>query len=528
MLFYKKASVFILSALLLLFTACGNREKTRSVKHSSQPILRIAMDTPIEGYDPAKVRSLSSSTIMRMMYEGLVRKSPDGNLVPGIAYKWEISPDGKTYTFYLRKALWNNNDPVVAEDFVWAWKRQLNPKFPAPNAFQFYPIEGAKEAKTKEASLQKVQITALDEQTLQVQLKEPTAHFLESLTFHAFFPLPSYYCQDNPQWDTGPLQEIVVNGPFTTEEQGIFTKNNLYWDQEQVHIEKIQLYQEDSNTSVMLFESAGVDIAGSPLDTLPADALEPLKEQGLLRIAPAAGTQFLRFNTKDATFSDARVRRALAFALDRDSICDHILQAGQSPATSLVPPYISHTSPSAGSLFVDASRTAARSQLAATDAARAEFVLTYPSGNERYHKLAQVLQQQWKQALGIHVKLERMESKVVYDRIAQGDYQMSIGSWFADIDDPINFLEVFENADNGTNNTGWESKRFQKILAKSRREQDLSKRALYLQEAEALLIEQMPICPINTFTFAYLMADNITGLYLSPLGFLDFKYAKKI
>ncbi|SCA62909.1 Oligopeptide-binding protein OppA [Chlamydiales bacterium SCGC AG-110-P3] len=487
--------------------------------------LRIAVDTEPEVFDPGRARSLASTTTLRMIYEGLLRKGADGSLVPGVAERWEVSSDGIVYTFHLRNCKWSNGTPVTAQDFVNAWRRQLDPTFPAPNANQLYSITGAREARNGTGSLDAVGIKAIDDTTLVVTLESPSATFLELTTFHAFFPISRALDTERPSWHSEGWQSVVGNGPFALSGRSSVIKNSSYWDAPSVKLSGVEMIAVDETTALLLFEQGALDWIGSPLSTLPADALSALREKGALRIVPAAGTQFLRFNTNDQFLKEASARHALSYAIDRRAIVDHILQAGQQPATALVPASVSSVDKTMRHFFNDSAVELAKARLNSV-AASAYFptvIISY-SNNERYHRLAQVLQQQWEESLGIAVKLRRLESKVLYDAVKTGDYQVAIGSWFADIDDPSNFLEVFESSNNGTNNTGWEDASYMKMLSEARATNDPSERTILLREAERVLMQAMPIAPINTFTFAYLQADTVRGVIFSPLGHLDFRH----
>lgn len=493
---------------------------------AAQSTLRIGVETEPEVFDPGRARSLASTTTLRMVYEGLLTKGADGSLVPGVAERWEVSADGLVYTFHLRKCRWSDGSPVTAHDFVHAWRRQLDITFPAPNANQLYCIAGARAARNGTGTLDAVGIDAIDDKTLIVTLEAPSATFLELATFHAFFPVSRQLDTTKPSWHRDGWETVVGNGPFKLSGPSSVVKSDSYWDSATVKLNGIELISEDETTALMLFEQGELDWAGSPLSTLPADALPTLKGRGLLRIAPAAGTQFLRLNTTDSLLRDPSVRQALAYAIDRRAIVEHVLQAGQQPAMALVPPSVNAVDKGMRHFFSDAASELAKQRLESAPgwAMRPKLTISY-SNIERYHRLAQVLQQQWQETLGIDVELRRMEAKVLYDSIKTGDYQVAIGSWFADIDDPSNFLEVFESADNGTNNTGWEDSSYMTMLAKARSTSDTAKRTVLLREAERVLMTAMPIVPINTFTFAYLQGEDVHGVVFSPLGHLDFKHA---
>lgn len=223
------------------------------------------------------------------------------------------------------------------------------------------------------------------------------------------------------------------------------------------------------------------------------------------------------------------LRRAFALAINRKDIVDHVTQGNQIPASGLVPlslglqkePY-----------FTDASLEEARklfsnalSSLHLTKEAFPEIKLLYAS-SERNHLIAQALEQQWFQAFGVRIKLEATERKVYFDRLSRQDYQLASSSWIADFNDPINFLDVFRYKKGSSNNTHWENVHYSELLQRSATIVDIDERLGLLRESEKLLIEEMPILPIFYFTMLYAQQPHLQDVILSPMGTLDFKWAK--
>jgi len=528
-----KSSFLWLCSLLMLASLLVGCQRHRKVTSSNTPrhVLRVAVEDPSRNFDPRTTRNLSATTVMRMLFEGLMRLDSNDHAVPALAKDVDISDDLLTYVFTLRDGSWSNGDPITAYDFEYSWKKVLDPHFPAPNAFQFYVISGAKAAKEGKLSPDDVGIAALNSNTLVVHLEVPTPNFLDLVAFHSFFPVNQRWDQQFPNWpEQGPVF-FVGNGPFVYArahpDQLDMDKNPLYWDADAVKLDTVELVMVDENTSRQLFEQEELDWIGSPLSTLSQDAIPALRHTNL-KIAPSAGTQFFRFNTAVPPFDDVRIRKAFSYALNRQVIVDHILQAGQLPAMALVPPSLGIARTA---FFNDNDREEAlflfQEALNSVGITRDAFpliTLTY-TNNDRYHKIAQAVQQQWQHAFGIPIRLQQQESKVVYDLLRHGEYQVCIGSWFADTRDSKDFLEVFSRKNNGTNNTGWEDPQYLKLLQEASRESDSLKRDTLLYHAEKLLMDAMPIAPINYFSFAYLQKDYVHDVCVSELGFLDFKHA---
>lgn len=521
--------LFICALIGILGNSCSKRE-SKTLSESTLNELKIATaDDPVS-LDPRLALNLCTASVMHMLFEGLMRTNSQGILEPAVAQAITLSDDRTTYTFTLREnALWSDGTPLVAEDFEQTWKSILTPGFPAPNAYQLYVIKGAKEAKEGQISLDQVGVKAPTSNTLIVELEQPTPYFLELVSCHFYFPV-------SPEMRLSkslPSESVNGNGPYKLDfwkkrHEFSVTKNPKYWDANSVKLERITLQFLDEYTGLQLFTTGAIDWAGSPLSVLPQDSVEILNQQGVLQVASGAGTHWLRFNSIQLPFNNKKMRRAFSLALDRKAIVEHVTQGKQLPAIGIVPPslgihsqnfYRDHDVDSAQKLFKEALNDLGLSQQALP-----KIVLHYQS-KERNHKIAQAIQQQWNKALNVYIELESGESKAIFDRLQRGDYQMCMGSWYADILDPINFLEIFKSKDNPTNQTFWQNDHFTFLLDKSSQESNPQKRLQLLSEAERVLIDHMPVAPLFHASFNFLKKDSLKGVYISPLGYLDFKEA---
>lgn len=511
--------------LSLLCCSCSKEAPT-----FSDNALRIATAEDPVSLDPRLVRDLPTATAMRMLYEGLTRIDSRGMVVPATAESFVVSQDQKTYTFNLRESRWSDGTLLTAQDFEETWKSMLSPSFPAPNAYQLYVIKGAREAKEGKIPLQHVGVKAADSRTLVVELERPSPYFLELVSCHFFFPVSPAMRQAESGVQT---RVVICNGPFILnrwEQRSEFAvvKNPYYWDKEHVKLDKICLLTIDERNALQLFSAGMLDWAGSPLSTLPQDAVPILKEIGTLQCIPAAGTHWFRLNTRAVPFNNEKMRRAFALALDRRAIVDHVTQGGQQPAIGILPPlfrvkeqtyFADHDVETAKNLFKESIK-----EMELSKEELRPIVLSY-SATDRNHKVAQTVQQQWHKTFGIPIYLESSDALMLFDRMRTGSYQISIGSWFADICDPINFLEIFKSKDNPTNQTFWQNEDYVALLDRSSSEMDAEKRLTILLDAEKTLIANMPIIPLFHSCFNYLKKDRVAGVYFSPLGYLDFKEA---
>ncbi len=517
-------NAFSLFVCLLACTAC---DKSKTVSRSPT-VVRVSCENDPQTLDPRRARDLLTVTVMHMLYEGLMRNDADGQPAFAMAEAVTLSPDQRVYTFTLRNSAWSNGDPVTAYDFERTWKSALDPHFPSPNAYQLYVIRGAKAAKEGSVSIEQVGVHALDAHTLRVELEQSTPYFLQLVATHFYYPahasLVAQGTHGNEAW------QPVTNGPYQLEywkRQNEFSAvpNRHYWDASAIRLDELVLVLLDNSTALQLFQKGELEWTGSPLSTLPSDALASLKREGTLQVLPAAGVYLLRVNTARPPFTHAKMRQAFALALNRQELVEHVLQGGQIPALGIVPPSFMPTPP----LFRDHDVAQARSlfeealhEQQLTVDTLPPVAIAYASG-ERAHKIAQVAQQQWKEVLGVQAQLHSMEAKVYYDRLKQHDYQLGVGSWFADFRDPIAFLEVFKLRNNGTNNTEWEDPVYIAQLDASSELVEEDQREKKLQEAETTLIREMPLIPLFYSAYNYVKKPTLKGVYFSELGYLDFK-----
>lgn len=517
----KSICSILLSATLLFSSSCSQQNTS-----SSSRTLRINYEEDIPVLDPRMARDLPSVTPIHALYEGLMR-SQQGKLEPALVEKIDISPDQKMYTFTLKNTFWSNGDPLTAEDFVQTWKTVLNPAFPAPNAYQLYIIKGAKSAKEGSISLDKIGISAPDAKTLIVELETPTPHFLEMTSCHFFYPVHAQLREGKKEHS----RILIGNGPFKLDSwkdhsELILVKNLSYWNSPSVKMDGIVFIKLEPNTALQLYESGGLDWTGSPISTIPQDAVSTLRKRGQLAVSPGAGTHWLRINTESYPLNNVDLRKALAYALDRQAIVDHVTQGNQIPATGIIPPslsgwekkqYFKDNDPASARIFLQK----ALGQMGLTLESLPQITLSYAK-DERNHKIAQAVQQQWQTALGIAVNLESNEKQVQFNHLTNGNYQVSTGSWFADYKDPINFLEIFKSKNNPTNNTRWENEHYRNILDSSTVELDEKTRQAQFQQAEKMLINEMPVIPLFFSTFNYVKSDKLQNVGFSELGYLDF------
>lgn len=523
--------------ILLVVLACGI--VACNPKPDAKNTFRLNLYTEPPSLDSRKATDSTSMNVLVMLFEGLTRMGEDDLPHPAAAEKIEVSEDGRTYTFTLRKSHWSNGAPVTSDDFLYAWQTLLDPQFPGLYAYKLYVIENAKAVKEGKLPMSALGVSAPDPHTLIVTLKYPTPYFLELVAFPTFYPIYKPSDLANPDWAAEAGPQYVSNGPFQLkvwehESEIRVIKNAHYWDAGAVKLAGLHLTMiDDTTTEFYMFEMNELDWCGSPLSNLPPEIIPALIREGKVHFYPVAASYYYKVNTLNFPLNNVNIRKALGHAINRQDIVTHITQAGQKPATALVPQMPGWAPPS--HLFSDGDEEGAKAlfaqgltELGITLEQFPAITISYNT-NREHQKIAQAIQQQWKAVLGIEVQLIHYDWKVYLSKITHHDYQIGRMGWVGDFNDPISFLEPFKHRDDpdqgGNNDTGWERPEYTAYLDAAEQELNLQKRAHILREAEALLIGDMPVIPLYFLMYGYLKKPDVHGVYLSSLGIIDFKHA---
>ncbi len=465
----------------------------------------------------------------------------NGNVAPSLAEKIDISDDRTVYTFYLKEADWSDGTPITAWDFEKSWKDILHPDFPAMNSHLFYPIKNAEGAKLGSTSLSEVGIKSLDARTLEVTLERPTPYILEILAFCSFFPVNAEIDHSHPEWDQNGGRSFVCSGPFILKEwrrsnKIILEKNPYYHKNPQIHLQEIHLAMIDSEmTSLQMFEKGQIDILGQPLVPLPTDAIAEIVKKEQLHIHPVPATTFCSFNVSDFPFDNVKIRKAFCYAINRRQIVKNITQLNELPALGIIPPLLKKnrkTTPFFRDADIEAARTLFAQGMEELGITPDEFppVKYIYTTSETHHKIAQALQQQWHEILGIKVELESVDKKILMHLLKSRNYQIAQSFWMAQYNDPMNIFERFKYRDNVKNYPNWENAEYAELLTLSCEARTDEERFELLERAEAILINEMPVAPIYHWNSAYICKPHIKSFGLAPIGngffdrvYLDFE-----
>ncbi|MEI6033585.1 MAG: peptide ABC transporter substrate-binding protein [Verrucomicrobiae bacterium] len=475
-----------------------------------------------ETLDPAIITGQPEGRIVNALFEGLCAYDEGGRAVPGVAESWEISPDGRTYTFRLRPdAKWSDGTPVTANDFLSSWKRTLTPATGAAYSYQLFPIKNAQAfAEGRAAGFSDVGAKAPDSRTLVVELENPTPYFLELCAFPTLHPVRTDLIEREGD-DWVKPEHMISNGAFVLDSWRIndkirLKKNPRYWGR--VALDSVDILPiSDANVAFNFFASGLADLVMDK-GLAPPALLDELKKMPWFHAAPFLGIYFLRYNCARGPFADERVRRAFSLAVDKRRIVEKITRAGELPAPGFVPPGIPGYSGTDGLGFDP--------ELARTLFAEAGFPngKGFPLANYLYSKselneaVAVELQSMWREALGVNVNLVRQEWKVYLNSLALLDYDIARSSWVGDYPDPNTFLDMFLSG-GGNNRTGWSSPRYDSLIAEAARELDPAKRFGILRESEDLLVKTaVPVAPIYSYVGIQLYdAKKLGGIQANVL-----------
>lgn len=524
-----RQAMSIFMVVCFLMSSCQKTERASSLKRKE---LRLSISEEPLTLDPRKGGDAISSHLHFMLYEGLTRLNEDGSTTPAQCYQIDVSEDKLTYTFHMGKTRWSNGSTVTSYDFEKAWKDILSPSFPSPNAHLLYPIKGAEAAKKGKISLSEVGIHAPNPNTFIVELAAPTPYFLQMISFCVFFPVNKALDEENPAWAFNAHKNFICNGPFCLSEwkhhnEIIVKKNPLFRVPEEVQLESIRLsIIANEMTSLQMYENGELDFVGHPFSTLPTDAVKSLHQKRELKITPAAATTFIAFNTEKSWFQNENLRKAFAYAMNRQEIVENITQLDETVATEAVPPILKNNRTTV--FYTDNKQDLAKaylkeaiSELGISKKDLGQLTFLY-SNLDNHHKVAQVLQQQWLQTLGVHVQLQAMEHKTLLDRLSKRDYSFGLTIWRAQYHDPINILERFKLKENTKNYPGWENEEFKQLLNRSALEAAEDRMAT-LERAEQIFLEELPVAPLYHWSFCYLNRPYLKDIHFSPVGGIFFE-----
>lgn len=515
--------------------------------------LAVCLASEPQTIDPALNSAVDGAIMINHMFEGLVKWVDDGEgnavTAPGQAESWEkvVNDDGTvTYTFTLRDGIkWSDGQPVTAGDFEYSWKRLANPETAADYCYMIDMVQGYAAVADGSADPDTLGVKAIDDKTLEITLSYDCPYFEEIMAFPATFPVRQDMVEGNDEW-TYDVSTYVGNGPYKMAEWShnayiLAEKNENYYDYENLGPDTIRFtLLDDANAMLAAYNSGELDF----IENFPTDEMANYLASGEITVADYLGTYYVCFNTEDEVFSDPLVREAFSLAIDRNYIVENVSQAGEVPATAYVPSGVNDAAGPSGDDFrtvggeyysvaaedYEANCEKARELLAEAGYPNGEGFPTveYTYNTDDKHKaIAEALQNMWQEVLGVTVTLSNQDWNVFLESRKQGDYQIARNGWIADYNDPCSFLDMWYT-DGGNNDAQYSNPEYDALIDQAKATSNQEERMAAFHAAEDILIEQDSVlAPIYFYTQPYMLADDIQGMYYTPLGYFFFGYTNQ-
>lgn len=488
---------------------------------AGETVLRKGNGAEPQTLDPHRAQGVPEANILRDLYEGLVSENPDGALAPGAAAHWDVSADGRIYTFYLRKgARWSNGAPLTANDFVYSLRRTVDPATGSSYAAILSPIQHAAAIIEGKVPPESLGVQALDSHVLKITLESPTPYFLGLLTHTTTYPVYHPAVERFGAAFTQPGNS-VSNGAYTLDEWVVASHvtlrhNPRYWDAANTRIGIVKYYGiDDQEAELRRYRAGELDLTS----TVPLGQLEWVRERlrDEYRAAPYLGTYYYGLNLTRPPFKDNRaLRKALSLAIDRDILVGKVTRGGELAAYGWVPPGIENYS---GQTLIYADwprsrliRLARRLYRAAgyTRAKPLTVDIRY-NNSDTHQKIAVVIASMWRQVLGVDTTLVNEEWKVFLQNVQQRLVtQVYRASWIGDYNDAYTFAELLHSRF-GLNGVGYASERYDRLLAQAAGESDQQQRRALLQQAERVLLADHALIPLYFYVSKRLLKPYVKG-----------------
>jgi oligopeptide transport system substrate-binding protein len=512
---------------------CGRRESQADIARRDKILLLGNVAEPAD-LDPHTIYAWTDSNIAYALFEGLTSiDEASTQPVPAAASSWDVSKDGLVYIFHLRpEGRWSNGDSVTANDFVFSFKRILTPTLAASYSYMLWPIKNAEAYNAgKITDFSKVGVKALDALTLQITLDKPTS-YLPSLASHTtWLPVNQKCIETYGKFDhkgsawTKP-SNLIGNGPFILKEwipngRIVVEKSATYWDNKNVFLNGIRFFPiENTETEEAAFRAGQLQVTYS----LPISKVKPYQKNHpeLLRIDPRLASYYLFINVNKAPLNNPKLRKALAMAINRDSLARDILNNTRTPAHAFSPPGCAGYTPQAGIVdnILQAKQLLAEAGYPEGKGLPSFEVQSY--NNDSSIKTLEAIQALWSRELGVHIVIAPLEQKMLFQNQQSQNYTIGFSAWIADYADPSTFLNMMVTS-GGNNWAGWSNKSYDALIEAAASSPNQTERYELFQKAERILLDEVPLIPLYYGQQPYLKQPWVKGWPPSQLGFERFK-----
>lgn len=511
--------IIIFSANIFII-ACSNKNELDG--------LFINIGPEPKTLDPVYAETYDVHCYVAHAFEGLTSRDKDDKLIEGAAYRWDISKDYKTYIFHLRtNGKWSDGKIVTASDFVYAWRRAVDPKVASSVSYQLAPVKNADKIINGDLPIEDLGIKAIDDFTLEVQLESPTAYFLDLVSIPIYYPIREDIIEK--YGDSWTQNEYIGNGPFfiyrhINDDKIIMEKNTNYWNIENIIPDKINFVLLDNpNTIISSIENKTLFFGSNP----PLQDIPKLTEEGLIDYVPLLAIYFLSVNATNDVLKDKRVRKALSLAIDRNYIVKNVTKGQEIPAAALVPYSVFDIEGSfrknGGDYFSlkeeDYQKNIEEAKKLLEEAGYPNGknfpVLEYSVESQSSLNIFEAVQNMWKENLNIDTRVNQLEWGV-FMKTTRDDkkFEIARSGWMGHYNDPMTFLDTFLSY--SPQNTGsYYNKEYEDLIKSASTNGDKVSRMKTLHKAEDVLMEDMPFIPMYFYNRVILVRPELKGVMIS-------------
>lgn len=525
-----KRILFLLLVALALFS-CSPK--------ASNDIITVSVGAEPQSIDPSFLSAIDSMIYAVHIFEGLTSKDKNNNIVGGVAESWEISEDGLKIVFHLRdNAKWSDGKPVIAEEFVYSFRRLANPQTASSYSFLISPIKNADKIMSGKLSVEELGIEAIDDKTLIVTFENPTAYFLELASVPIFSPLRGEFIENNDNWTFSP-DTYIGNGPYKMIERKpdeiiSLEINDNYWNKNSLKAKRIDFIMfSDLSTAYAALKEGSLLYSSR----IPSGYIELLREENYLATTPSLGTSYYALNNTNAVLRDKRVRRALALAIDRNYIVENITKGGEKPAAAFVPYGLKDTNGDFrenGIKYFSVDKEDYKKNV--EEAKNLLIQAGYPNGSNfpvlefktnpgSGVTIAEAVQQMWKENLNINMTIIQEEWAVFQKNRQTKQYVVCRADWIGDYLDPMTFLQLF-TINSAGNRVGYGNINYDKLIMEAQSTMDNNIRMSNMHKAEDMLIgEDMALIPLYHYTASSMQNPKLKDVLVDTLEIRRFFYS---
>ena len=500
---------------------------------ASDQVINRHLETDPRTLDPSRSDDVVGQIVLEDMFEGLTAPAMDGSVVPGVASSWESSADGKTWTFHLRReARWSNGEPVTADDFVYAWRREVDPATASQTSEVLAPIVNALDIASGKMPTDKLGVESMGPQTLIVHLQMATPYFVAMLANSYLYPL---YAPAIKQWGDAWTQadHIVSNGAFTLSERVLnghitLLKNPHYWDASHVRLTRVNyVVVQDNNATMNQYLAGDLDLT----DRIPGADKERLQQMigSQVVLTPSFATAMFTMNVDKPPFAgNPKLRVALSAAVDRDILENYVEHGIGVPSVNMMPPLKGYDPaiPEWAKLTTEARHKYALDmyhQAGYSDSHPLETVLTYATQGPEQRRYMEALVAMWQINLGAKVQLYNLEWKVLLQAKQQKQPVLYWDAWSGDYPDPYTFMQVFQTG-NGQNSGSYHNPQYDALVDEAANTNDTAKRYQLFHQAEEILNQDAPTIPVYFYVNTHLIKPYVKGWQSNVMDRLPSQY----